>query len=114
MIQNLMIKVESVKPLDQYGEGHVLVYNQSTRTYEVTSRENLLAPQNEKIKQLEKHCSEVEKLFNTTKEEMSKTLNAIKEEFSDFLNKTEIEKQTFLTTYKETNSKLIEMVKKAI
>ena len=109
MIQNLMIKVESAKPLDQYGEGHVLVYNQTTRTYEVTSRENLLAPQNEKIKQLEKHCSEVEELFNTTK-----TLNAIKEEFSAFLNKTETEKQLFLTTYKETNSKLIEMVKKVI
>ena len=46
MLQKIMLEVEASKPLNSYGEGHVIVYNAQRNNYYVTTRENFLSPQN--------------------------------------------------------------------
>ncbi len=89
----ITIQVASNKPVDKYSDNHILIYDSVKRQYQMREREEFLAPQNEKIKNLE------DKL-NQTNENFKKYESEINAKFSDFLK-----------TYQETNKKLINMVK---
>lgn len=167
MTQKMIIEVETSKPLSSYGEGHVIVYNAQKRNYYVTSRNNLLAPQNAKIGELEKIVEDAEsqiektktniddtvaKLVSTfedfrsgTSETMNGRIDSLTQAFENFKSSTKIEFDTtvntlintfvqaqaetraeiqafkskieseqaqFYATYKETNAKILELVKK--
>lgn len=144
MVQKLIINVDANKPLDSYGEGHMLIYDAAKKQYFVTSREALLSPQNNKIKELEAKLEKFvkliteqeEKLKISVKEKIDKFEKKVDEEivvfekkvncdikaFADketaeikrFENKMGDNFQTFLETYQKTNSKLIKMVKNVI
>lgn len=111
MIQKFVVEVDTHKPLNEYGDGHVLLFNKNTNRYYVTTRESLFAVQDAKIKKLEKEIEEFEKretnLFKNFKEELVK-------EIEKFENDALKREENFLSQYQETNSKLIDMVKKVI
>lgn len=96
MVQKLMIEVESEKLLPEYGDRHMIIYDNVKKRYYVTTRESFLREQDQKIKELE---IEMEK----QKEEIQKYIKECDEKYKNFLN-----------VYTETNSKLIEMVKKVV
>lgn len=100
MIQKVMIDVDSSTPLHNMGDGHIIVYDMSKRRYYATTRESFMREQNLKIENLEKTIKEfMEKMEN----------NQVK-----FAEEMQNEKNSFLKTYKETNSKIIEMIEKHI
>lgn len=84
MTQKMIIEVETSKPLSSYGEGHVIVYNAQKRNYYVTSRDNLLAPQNAKIGELEKIVEAAEKQISRTKAAIDETVTELVKTFNEF------------------------------
>lgn len=144
MVQKLIINVNANKPLDSYGDGHMLIYDATKKEYFVTSREAFLSPQNNKIKELEqkinvfiKKVKDDEEMFEknvheelgsfekNVKSEIQKFEKEIHEEIEKFESKEKLEVSEFKTNvsekfddflkrYQETNAKLINMVKKVI
>lgn len=104
--QKTLIEISSSKPIDKLGN-HVLFFDATKKTYYALTLEEFLAPQNNKIKELEK---EVDK-YKTT---IDQNLAQIKNDVESFKNTMLQEKQEFLATYKDTNGKIIEMVKSFI
>lgn len=113
MLQKIMLEVEASKPLNSYGEGHVIVYNAQRNNYYVTTRENFLSPQNAKIATLEKTIVEAENKIRKTQEELNKTVTNLLQAFTDYQIKTKEEQARFYETYKETNAKMLDLVKKS-
>lgn len=93
MIQKIMLEVESQKPLPQYGDRHIIVYDAAKQNYYVTTRESFLKQQNDDIKN------------------MSDRLDKEIQDMQAFKAEMKAEFAKFLTNYKDTNSKIIEMVK---
>lgn len=144
MVQKLIINVNANKPLDSYGDGHMLIYDATKKEYFVTSREAFLSPQNNKIKELEqkvdafiKKIEGDEKMFEKSvheelgsfeenvKLEIQKFEKEIHKEIEKFESEEKLEVSKFKTNvsekfddflkrYQETNAKLIKMVKKVI
>lgn len=144
MVQKLIINVNANKPLDSYGDGHMLIYDATKKEYFVTSREAFLSPQNNKIKELEqkinvfiKKVKDDEEMFEknvheelgsfekNVKSEIQQFEKEIHEEIEKFESKEKLEVNEFKTNvsekfddflkrYQETNAKLINMVKKVI
>lgn len=111
MIQKLVIEVESRVPLESYGLNHMLVYDGTKKVYFPMTREQILAPQNERIKQLQKELEEFE---GKMKEMLTNFEKSIQKEVQDFEIDSSAKYSEFLKTYKETNSKMIEMVKSVV
>ena len=100
MIQDLIIKVNASEPLSEIGSGYVLLYDANQGCYFATTREALFAVQDNKIKLLEKQMND----FMTKQEQKTdEFIKSIDKRFDDFLE-----------TYKNTNSKLIDMVEAVI
>lgn len=133
MMQKLLINVESPKPLQSYGDGHVLLFNETSQNYYVTTREALFAVQDAKIKKIEeklekfmKEETELNSNFEKKIEEITvnhkkKVKNDIlsfenntSKIVSNFINEMSKKEANFLKQYQETNAKLIDMVKKLI
>ena len=104
--QKTIIEINSKKPLDQIGN-HVLFWDSTKRCYYALSLEEFLAPQNSKIKELENKVEKFGELFNNTKKALQNDYN----QFTEGINK---DKQEFLASYKETNKKVLEMVKSLV
>ena len=96
MINKLVIDVKSDKSLQEYGDGHVIVYDKFKKYYYVQTYEEFMYPQNEKIKKLEKELKEFEEKCN---------------EFMKMIQEHETE---FLKKYQESNAKVIALVKSTI
>lgn len=97
MKNNLVINVDTDKNLANLNDGDLLVYNASKKCYYVTTREKFMYEQNVKIENLEKKVNEF--------------INNITKEVYNFEKNTNDKFNDFLTTYKETNAKMIEMIK---
>lgn len=104
--QKTVIEINSKKPIDQLGN-HVLFYDSTKKCYYAMTLEEFLAPQNIKIKELEKDIENYKSLID-------QTLVQIRADVQDFKDTMQQEKQEFLAQYKETNGKIIEMVKSFI
>lgn len=111
MLQRLMIEVEASQPLVNYGSNHVLIFDGTTKTYFPMTREEFLAPQNAKIKQL---SDELEKFEKRLEESLLLFEHEITKELEKFETDSTNEYANFLKTYKETNSKMIEMIKSVV
>ncbi len=122
MIQKLMIDVESTKPLNEYGDGHVLLYNKRDNNYYVTTRESLFAVQDAKIKELQEKYNDFEKKVSSDfksfktiiEKKYEQELKELQKENSEFKDSMVERETNFLYSYQETNAKLIDMVKKVI
>ena len=144
MVQKLIINVNANKPLDSYGDGHMLIYDATKKEYFVTSREAFLSPQNNKIKELEQKVnafiekiegdeemfkkniheergsfetnikSDIQQFEKDIHEEIEKFESEEKLEVSEFKTNVSEKFDDFLKRYQETNAKLIKMVKKVI
>ena len=97
------MEVEADKPLNKLGS-HVLLWDTTKQCYYAMTVESLLYTQDQKIKELEGKIEANEKLIEEYKNNSQKAYN-------EFVSKIEKEKQDFLKTYKETNAKIIGMVK---
>ena len=104
--QKTLIEINSSKPIDKLGN-HVLFFDATKKCYYAMTMEEFLAPQNNKIKALEKEIEEHKILAD-------QSLAQMKSEIDEFKSTMLQEKQDFLATYKETNSKIIEIVKSFI
>ena len=107
MIQKMTIDIECNKILSDYGDGHTLVYNKDKNNYFIMTREEFLKPQNDKIKELEKS-------FNLLKENIENEINNIKKSQEDFTNSINKKFNDFLENYKQTNQKIIDLIKPLI
>ena len=96
MINKLILNVKSDKPLQEYGDSHVIVYDKHNNYYYVQTYTEFMSPQNEKIKKLEKEIDDLKK----TCELFTKTIIQHEREF--------------LLKYQKANSKLINLVKNVI
>ena len=107
MIQKIMIQIKSPKPLDSYGDGHVLSYDKSSGCYFIETRDSFLQPQNMKIQTLEKRIESLEASLNDA-------LLKTRGKFNELVQKHDEDYNEFLKTYKESNAKIIEMVKSLV
>ena len=96
MIQKMILEVETDKPIERLGNGHIILYDNTKKRYYATTREQFLQIQDEKIENLRKE-------FEILKKENEEFARTMKETFA---KNTKIQK--------ETNSKLIEMVKSVV
>lgn len=96
MIQKVVLEVESEKMLSEYGDRHVILYDEKKGRYYVQTREKFLSEQNQEIKKLRK---EIER--NT-------------KEIKDYIEEAEEKYKKFLQTYSETNAKVLELVKSVV
>lgn len=92
MIQNLILTVESDKPLEKYGEGYMLVYDSNIKGFQVKSEEMFFEPYEKRMKELE--------------EEIKK----IREEMKEFTGQMTENYDNFIGEYQQTNEKIINMV----
>ena len=103
MVQKLIININANKPLDSYGDGHMLIYDATKKEYFVTSREAFLSPQNNKIKELEqkvdafiKKIEVDEKMFEkNVHEELDSFEKNVHEELGSFEENVKLEIQKF-------------------
>ncbi|WP_281512140.1 hypothetical protein [Mammaliicoccus vitulinus] len=103
MIQKFLINVNIDKPLQAYGDGHIIMYDSTKDQYYVTTKEMLLMDQNAKIKELEDQNLQMKNYFN-------KTLTDLKKQYDDFIEEQQRNYNNFLQKYTTTNKKIIEMV----
>lgn len=107
MIQKIMIEVESEKPLTEYGDRHVILYDNVRNRYYVQTREKFLEAQNQSIEQLEKRMKDCEEKINNYIED-------IKKEKNDFIKESEEKYNEFLKSYALANEKILNMVKSVV
>ena len=96
MINKLIIDVKSNKPLSEYGDGHIIVYDKHNGYYYAQTYEDFVQPFNNKIKMLEKEIETYEKKCD------------------DFIKLMKEHEEEFLKKYQETNAKVIELVKSTL
>lgn len=107
MIQKMMIEVEAEKLLPEYGDRHMIIYDNAKKRYYVTTRENFLQEQNKKIETLET-------LVKNHELTMKKYIKNCDNQNKNFEEKMNEKFDAFIKQYTETNAKLIEMVKKVV
>lgn len=140
MIQKMMIEIESAKPVSSYGDGHILVLDGIRNRYYVTTREAFLVEQDKKIENLNTSFSnlqsntsqfmvkmndDISNFEKITKEDIEKFKymtnltnkefkNYINQKFDDFKKDMTNQYNEFLKQYKETNEKMIELIKTVV
>lgn len=97
MLQEITLTIDTDNPIDLYKNKQVILFDKKKNMHYAVSRDTLLATQDAKIKELE------ETLQKKTKELAEK-----EKAFEEKNNKKYLE---FLKTYKESNAKMIEMIK---
>lgn len=95
MMQKIVIPYDTSNGVE-FKDGDIIVYNERNRTFYKTTKENLFYEEGKKREQFEKKIEEEIKELEEYKKDMTKR-------FSEFL-----------VEYKETNKKIIGMVKEFI
>lgn len=115
MRQRINIDIVSKKPINEYGDGHILIYDSKQRAYLVSDRQNFLQPQNKKIEDLENSFNafkeEVKKDVEKMKQENESFVQNCKEENKKFVDETNKNYGMFLKEYQETNTTVINLIK---
>ena len=107
MLQKMIVNIECTKPLSQYERNHILIYDNSTQSYHITTKEEFLKEHNEKFDNL---ILEFEKL----KEEYNQKFEQKEQEQKEFIEESNKKMKDFLSTYKTTNEKMINLIKSVI
>lgn len=97
MIQDVVLRVDTSNPITGGNESQVILYDNQRKVHYAMSRETLLAVQNNKIKELEER-------LNAKTEELIRKERLFEEELTRQHNE-------FLKIYKDSNAKMIEMIK---
>lgn len=114
MGQKLVIDVETNKPLSSLGDNHIIFYNSSTNKYYVTTYESFLEPQKNAIEKIEKENKDLKNNFDNLIKIENKKRQELEEKFQAFVEEMNNKYNEFLNVYKETNAKLINMVKTVV
>lgn len=140
MKQTVTLDVESSKPLHEYPDGYVLLYNKNKNTYYPITREAFLSPQNDKIEsfistvrefmrnqnesfktfeenvnnKIEEQEKEIKKFIENINTEKTYFEKSIKDQNDAFKTNINNDYNNFKINCKEINDKLIKMVRKAI
>lgn len=96
MIQKVVLEVESEKILSEYGDRHVILYDEKKGRYYVQTREKFLSEQNQEMKKLKKRIEDSEK------------------KIEQYIEEADEKYKNFLQTYSETNGKVLELVKTVV
>lgn len=101
MVKEVALKFEITS--NSFKDGNLLLYNKDRGYFYAVTPEMFLTRQNEEIKRMKEHCSEKEK-------NMEKEIDELKKEIKELHNHYD----NFLSNYKETNAKLLDMVESFI
>ena len=110
----LLIEVQGNKPLNEYGDNHVIAYNKQKNSYYVTTAESLFSNQNSKIDNVEQKLKETKTRLLSLQGELVSFEQVIQNNINNFENHMEDRFREFLQTYQETNASLIRMVRELI
>lgn len=124
MIQKLILPFDTATGV-KFKEGDILVYNEKNQYFYKTTKENLFFKEQQERKAFVDKMEEYVKSINKTIEEMknnyvsdtSKVRTEIDKKINEvdiYMNKMSNSYNEFLNEFKETNTKLIEMVEKVI
>ena len=124
MIQKLILPFDTTTGV-KFKEGDILVYNEKNQYFYKTTKENLFFKEQQERKAFVEKMEEYVKSINKSIEEMknnyvsdtSKVRTEIDKkitEVDNYMNKMSNSYNDFLNEFKETNTKLIEMVEKVI
>lgn len=124
MIQKLILPFDTATGV-KFKEGDILVYNEKNQYFYKTTKENLFFKEQQERKAFVDKMEEYVKSINKSIEEMknnyvsdtSKTRTEIDKKINEvdiYMNKMSNSYNEFLNEFKETNTKLIEMVEKVI
>ena len=124
MIQKLILPFDTATGV-KFKEGDILVYNEKNQYFYKTTKENLFFKEQQERKAFVEKMEEYVKSTNKTIEEMknnyvsdtSKVRTEIDKKINEvdiYMNKMSNSYNNFLNEFKETNTKLIEMVEKVI
>ena len=95
MTYDMLFKVEAKGdvPINELGDNHIMVYDNTKRSFYITTRESFLKPQLDEISSLKAEIKELKASNEEFKKEITTKINS------------------FLKDYKETNAKMIQMIK---
>ena len=95
MIYDMLFKVDAKGdvPINELGDNHIMIYDNSKKCFYITTRESFLKPQLDEIAVLKAKVDHLEAQNEEFRKEITTKLNS------------------FLADYKETNSKMIKMIK---
>lgn len=96
MIQKVVLEVESEKMLSEYGDRHVILYDEKKGRYYVQTREKFLSEQNQEMKKLKERVEESEK------------------KMKEYIEEADEKYRNFLQTYSETNQKVLGLVRSVV
>jgi hypothetical protein len=129
MIQKMMIEIESSKPISSYGDGHILVLDGTKNRYYVTTRESFLSEQDKKIKDLFESFDNLSKNNSISMMKMREDIEDFKSNMTksnenfqyllelknkEFKEAMRREFNDFLTQYKDTNEKMLNLIKQVV
>lgn len=95
MIYDMLFKVDTKGdvPISELGDNHIMIYDNSKKCFYITTRESFLKPQLDEIASLKAKIDCLEAENKEFKKEITTKINS------------------FLADYKETNAKMIKMIK---
>lgn len=118
MAQKLVIEVDTNKPLSSFGDSHIIFYNEAQNKYYVTTYESFLKPQSDAIKKITLENETLKKNYDNfikiTKKNNEESLENFEKRLNEFMENMDKKYAEFLKVYKETNAKLINMVKTVV
>ena len=107
----LLIEVQGNKPLNEYGDNHVIAYDSNKKSYYVTTAESFFASQNLKIKNMSEQVNEMQQKLTSMQQELANFEAMIQNQVNDFKQQVNDRFNDYLRTYQETNAKVLELVK---
>lgn len=129
MIQKMMIEIEASKPISSYGDGHILVLDGTKNRYYITTRESFLSEQDKKIKDLFESFDNLSKNNSISMMKMREDIEDFKNNMTksnenfqyllelknkEFKEAMRREFNDFLTQYKDTNEKMLNLIKQVV
>lgn len=114
MPRKLLIEIQGNKPLSSYGDNHIIAYDSNSKNYYVTTAESFFASQNNKIEDLLKNIERTNVAIAQMEEEISQFEGRLLTRVNSFQSETNDKFTNFLVQYKDTNARLIAMVKELI
>ena len=96
MIQKVVLEIESEKMLSEYGDRHVILYDEKKGRYYVQTREKFLSEQTQEMKKLKKRIEDSEK------------------KIEQYIEEADEKYKNFLQTYSEINEKVLGLVSSVV
>ena len=114
MPRKLLIEIQGNKPLNSYGDNHVIAYDANNKNYYVTTAESFFAGQNAKINKMIADMESMNIAITQMANKITDFEGRLLTRVNSFQSETDTKFRDFLVQYQETNARLIAMVKELI